>query len=266
MSELELSTLQPIQTCLIDDLSVQIYPSPLELSHAAAIVSYNYLHLLLQQKSVVTIVLATGNSQIQFLDNLISFKGLDWSRIVLFHLDEYLGIEAEDPGSFCYYLQEKVEKRIRAREFHYLRGDALEPVSECIRYGQLLQQQSIDLCCLGIGKNGHLAFNEPSVANFADSYSVKIVKLEDNTRQQQVDSGYFSNLETVPKYAYTLTIPTICSAQKIICLASGKHKREIIKQMLTGTVNTLCPASILRQQAQATLFLDLEAAEGLRSH
>ncbi len=244
----------------MDDLSVKIFSDSEQLSQNAAILARDYLKSLLAQQDTLSIVLATGNSQLQFLDALVKNSNLDWSRIILFHLDEYLGILPTHPGSFRYYLSSKVEQRVKPYKFHYIQGDALQPLAECDRYTQLLQQYPIDLCMLGIGDNGHLAFNEPSVADFQDTETVKIVKLETTTRQQQVNGGYFPNLEAVPQYAYTLTIPAICSAKQIFCLAPGKKKADVVKKMLRGEISPQCPASILRKQPQATLFLDQEAA------
>ena len=254
---------QPKRIASFDDLSVRVYQEDRELAKDAAIFARNYLKSLLQQQEIARVVLATGNSQIKFLEAITTEEGqntLDWSRIIFFHLDEYLGISEEHPASFRYYLHHKVEQKIPLRKFHYLQGDALQPLEECYRYSKLLQQKPIDLCLLGVGENGHLAFNEPTVADFADSQTVKIVKLESITRQQQVDGGYFSSLETVPQYAYTLTIPAICSAKKILCLVSGKHKAEVVKTMLHSPINVDCPASILRKQKQAILFLDRHSA------
>ncbi len=232
----------------------------------------DYLQSLLEQQETVSIILATGNSQLKFLDaiakpsrirawrrvrgesSIASGNKLDWSRIILFHLDEYLGIAADHPGSFRYYLRSKLEQRVQPRIFNYIEGDALQPLAECSRYANLLQQQAIDLCLLGIGDNGHLAFNEPSVADFNDPQAVKLVRLETKTRQQQVNGGYFANLSDVPSYAYTLTIPTICAAKKIFCLAGGKHKAEVVKQTLTSAITPSFPATILRTLPQATLF------------
>lgn len=243
-----------------DDLSVRIYQEDRELARDAARLAHSYLHSLLQKQELVRIILATGNSQIQFLEAITNIQELDWSRIIFFHLDEYLGISPEHPGSFRYYLQQKVAAKIPLREFYYLQGDALQPLEECDRYSKLLKQGSIDLCLLGLGHNGHLAFNEPTVANFDDSWLVKLVKLEDSTRQQQVDGNYFAHWEKVPPYAYTLTIPAICSAKQIFCLVPGNHKAKVVKQMLTNSINVDCPASILRKQKQATLFLDRDSA------
>ncbi|MDJ0631897.1 MAG: glucosamine-6-phosphate deaminase [Xenococcaceae cyanobacterium MO_188.B29] len=245
---------------VFDDLSVRVYAEERDLAQDAAKLAQNYLQSLLQQQEIARVVLATGNSQIKFLEAITTSQELDWSRITFFHLDEYLGITADHPASFRYYLQQKVEQKIPLREFHYLQGDALQPIEECRRYSQLLQQKAIDLCLLGLGDNGHLAFNEPTVADFADSELVKIVKLEPITRQQQVYSNSFANLANVPQYAYTLTVPAICSAKQIFCLASGEHKAEVVSNMLQGSITTDYPASILRKQKQATLFLDQNSA------
>ncbi|MBE9033952.1 glucosamine-6-phosphate deaminase [aff. Roholtiella sp. LEGE 12411] len=244
----------------VDELLVHIYNSEVEMAQKVAEIAQNYLQNVLTQQDTAAVLLATGNSQIQFLDVLVALGGLDWSRITLFHLDEYLGIAADHAASFRRYMRERVEKRVAPKKFHYIEGDTLQPVTECDRYTKLLQAQPIDLCCLGIGENGHLAFNDPSVADFQDPYSVKLVKLDTVNRQQQVRTGHFPNLETVPQYAFTLTIPMICSAKKILCLAPEKRKADVVKEILQGSISTDYPASILRQQPQATLFLDVNSA------
>ncbi|MGC1244988.1 MAG: glucosamine-6-phosphate deaminase [Spirulinaceae cyanobacterium] len=241
-------------------LRVQQYNSAKELAKDAADNVRDYLQLLLEEKEQANVVLATGKSQLEFLDNLLTLGGLNWSKITCFHLDEYLGISANHQASFRHYLQEKVEKKVHPRSFYYLVGDALEPLKECERYSKLLQDQGIDLCCLGIGENGHLAFNDPSVANFNDPYWVKLVKLDQLNRQQQVNQGHFATLEAVPNYALTLTITAICTAAKIICLAPELRKAAVVKKMLLGDISIDCPASILRRQANATLFLDGNSA------
>ncbi|MGM3309243.1 glucosamine-6-phosphate deaminase [Anabaena sp. WFMT] len=244
----------------VDDLLVQIYNTEAEMAEDAAKIAQEYLYNLLQQQDQVALLLATGNSQLQFLDALIALGGLDWSRIALFHLDEYLGITADHPASFRRYLRERVEQRVSPQRFYYIEGDTLEPVAECDRYTKLLKAQPIDLCLLGIGENGHLAFNDPAVADFQDPASVKLVKLDQVNRQQQVNTGYFSNIETVPQYAFTITISMICAAKKIICLAPATRKAKIVQEILQKTITTNCPASILRKQPQATLFLDINSA------
>lgn len=240
----------------VDSLTVKVYNSSTDLTKDAATLAKKYIQSLLKTQDIVSIVLATGNSQVDFLNLLTAAPTIDWSRIILYHLDEYLGIAANHRGSFRYYLQEKVASKINPRQFHFINGDAEQPLAECRRYSQLLQQQPIDLCMLGIGDNGHLAFNEPSVADKSDRDTIKLIKLESKTRQQQVNGGYFPDLKSVPKYAYTLTIPTICSAKKIFCLALGRRKAEVVNKTLTAPISTQFPATVLRTQPQATLFCE----------
>jgi glucosamine-6-phosphate deaminase len=156
-----------------------------------------------------------------------------------------------------------VEIRVNPGAFHYIEGDARQPLDECSRYTKLLRSQPIDLCCLGLGENGHLAFNEPSVADLNDPHTVKLVKLAQATRQQQVDGGYFAHLEAVPQYAFTLTLPALCSAKKILCLAPESRKADTVKQMLQNSIGVECPATVLRKQEQAILCLDTESAARL---
>ncbi|MGF1590865.1 MAG: 6-phosphogluconolactonase [Pleurocapsa sp.] len=148
------------QVTKVKDLSVTIAHSTDELTNDVARLTQDYLQSLLEQQATVRIILATGISQLKFLSAIAAGNQLDWSRIICFHLDEYLGIAADHPGSFRYYLRSKVEQRVQPRTFNYIEGDAQKPLAECSRYSNLLQQQAIDLCMLGIGDNGHLAFNE----------------------------------------------------------------------------------------------------------
>jgi len=245
----------------IDELTVQVYNSEIEMSREVAEIVQQYLQDVIRRQNTARLLLATGNSQIKFLQNLIALGGVDWEKVICFHLDEYLGIDPNHHGSFRYYLRERLENHIHPQKFHYIEGDTLQPLAECSRYSQLLQTQPIDLCLLGVGNNGHIAFNDPDVADFQDQYMMKIVKLDLANRQQQIDTGYFPNLLNVPQYAFTVTIPMICSARKIICLAPTQRKAQVVKQMLHGDITTDCPASILRQQPQATLFLDVDAAK-----
>src|SRR5260370_8293253 len=165
------------------------------------------LQEVVARQGSAAVILATGNSQIEFLHALIALGGVEWSRITCFHMDEYLGIPADHGASFQRYMRERVERRVSPRKFHYLSGDAWLPLDECARYARLLAAQPIDLCCLGIGENGHLAFNDPPVANFDDPHKVKLVKLDVASRQQQVNEGHFPNLEPSPHTPSPLTIP-----------------------------------------------------------
>jgi glucosamine-6-phosphate deaminase len=260
MSTGPLSVSADCREFLVEALPVRVYPGQDALAEDAARMAAAQLRAAIARRRRASMILATGNSQLVFLDHLIAQPGIDWPAIELFHLDEYLGLPAGHPAGFRHYLRERVGKRIQSRAFHFLEGDALEPAAECDRYTALLRAHPIDLCLLGIGDNGHLAFNDPPVADFADSRAVKLVKLDDRSRQQQVDQGHFPALAAVPQFAMTLTIPTICAAEKILCLAPGKHKAAIVRETLVDPVRPACPASILRRQAQAVLFLDEASA------
>lgn len=250
----------PVKEFTVDQLRVRQYAGHRDTSAAVARHVQQYLAGVLDRQAIAAVILATGNSQIVFLENLIALGGIDWSRITLFHMDEYLGLPATHSASFRRYMRERVEALLRPRAFHYLEGDALEPMDECERYAALLRAQPIDLCCLGIGENGHLAFNDPPVARFDDPRAVKIVQLDTACRMQQVREGHFPDLAAVPQYALTLTIPLLCSAREIVCICPERRKAEAVRNALTGPVAPSCPASFLRRRPQATLFLDADSA------
>jgi len=259
------SPITPVKTFQVDALPVRVYRTEQEMARDVAEIARRYLGEVLGRQGSAAVILATGNSQIQFLEALIALGGVDWSRLTLFHMDEYLGIDKDHKASFRRYMRERVEQRVKPRHFQYLEGDALLPLAECERYTRLLQAQPIDLCCLGIGENGHIAFNDPPVADFADPHKVKLVKLDEPCRLQQVNEGHFPSFEAVPQYAFTLTIPMLCSAKRMLCVAPEKRKAAAVKNALQGPIATTCPASFLRRQPQATLFLDADSASRLRS-
>ncbi len=244
----------------VDALSVRVFASEAEMATAAAQTVSRYVVETLERQGSFRAILATGNSQIEFLGKLIALGAIDWSRVELFHMDEYLGIGADHPASFRRYMRERVESVVRPKAFHYLEGDALLPLDECERYTGLLNAAPIDLCCMGVGENGHIAFNDPAVARFEDPHSVKLVQLDDDCKNQQVGEGHFPSLEAVPGYALTLTIPALCAAKKVVCLAPETRKSQAIRQALKETISEDCPASFLRRQAHATLYLDADSA------
>ncbi len=251
---------QPLKTFTTDALPVRLYATQTDLARDVAGLAHGCLVNVLASQGSAAVILATGNSQIQFLEALIALGGIDWSKITLFHMDEYLGISADHPASFRRYMRERVESRVRPRVFHYLAGDALLPLDECDRYAKLLGAQPIDLCCLGIGENGHLAFNDPPVADFHDAALVKLVALDAACRRQQVNDGCFPALEAVPAHALTLTIPALMSAREISCVVPGERKAAAVRDTVLGPIRTDCPASILRTHPRAVLHLDEAAA------
>ncbi len=254
-----------MKTLQVDSLQVRIHPTQAEMAADVARVARQILVKALEQQPTAAMIFAAANSQIQSLHALAELSGIDWSRVVMFHMDEYLGIDAQHRASFRRFLRERVEEQLKPRAFHYIEGEAMEPLTECGRYTQLLREQPIDLCLLGIGENGHLAFNDPPVANFADPHTVKLVKLDEACRQQQVGEGHFPNLAAVRQYAFTLSIPALCSAKRMLCIVPERRKAAAVKAALRGPIETVCPASFLRKQAHCTLFLDAESAQ-LVSH
>ena len=258
-------TKQPIKTFTADSLSVRIYASEADMATDVAHTVHDYLVNTLAAKGEAAAILATGNSQIKFLKMLVELGGIDWSNMTLFHMDEYLGVDKNHSACFRRYMRERVESQVNPKVFHYLGGDAPEPIAECERYEALLKAQPIDLCCMGVGENGHIAFNDPPVANFEDERLVKIVELDVACRMQQVNEGHFPDLEAVPKYALTLTVPALCSAKKVVCVAPEARKAEAVKAMLEGPVSTDCPASFLRTQSLAGVYVDSDSTRLLDS-
>ena len=253
----------PLRTFSADALAVRVHPTSEALATDAADAAADVIRQALTTQGSAAVILASATSQIQFLADLGAAPDLDLSRVTLFHMDEYLGIAADHPASFRRFLREHVAAHVRPRVFHFLAGDAPEPLHECDRYARLLRAQPVDLCCLGIGENGHVAFNDPPVADFADPFAVKLVKLDEACRRQQVGEGCFPTIEVVPHYAYTLTVPTLCAARRLVCVVPDRRKARAVRDALCGPVSVACPASVLRRQPHGTLYLDAASASEL---
>jgi glucosamine-6-phosphate deaminase len=243
-----------------DHLTVHIFNDGLEVAAYAAEKAGTYLVEQLASQPEVRVMLATGNSQIRFLSQLQKNPRIDWQRLVLFHMDEYLGIAETHKSSFRFYMREKVERLVQPKKFHYIIGDAPEPIQECDRYEGLLREKPLDLICLGVGENGHLAFNDPPVANYDDKRWVKIVQLDEACKAQQVNEGHFPSLEAVPPYALTVTLPGLFSARRMICSCPEKRKAVAVKNALEGPIAPSCPASYLRKCSSAEILLDKDSA------
>ena len=250
----------PLRSFPVDALGVCVYASLEDLAQAAAVEAQRFLVATLQVQPDARVILASAASQVRFLEVLTALPGLDWSRVTLFHMDEYLGLPADHPASFRRFLHEHVAMRVRPGVCHDLAGDAAYPQAECARYARLLGERPVDLCCLGIGENGHLAFNDPPVADFADPLAVKIVTLDEACRRQQVGEGAFPTLAAVPTQALTLTIPALCAARRMLCVVPERRKAQAVRDALCGPISPACPASVLRRQTHCTLFLDADSA------
>ncbi len=211
----------------------------------------------------IGVIFATGTSQIPLLRVLTAIHDLPWSRVLGFHLDEYIGIEANHPASFRHYLRVNLTERVNMREFFEIDGSSPDPAAVCREYAQRLRAASPQICMLGVGENGHLAFNDPGEADFADPEDVKIVELDATSRQQQASEGWFKSIDEVPKRAITVTIPALFRVPKLIVTILGSRKAHILKRVLADEISPDCPATILRTHPDATAYLDRAAAKEL---
>ncbi len=240
-------------------ISPIIHQNEAALGLAAAKCVAQKIQSLLKEKQALRLILATGTSQFSFLEALQK-QAIDWSRITVFHLDEYVGLSDDHPASFRHYLHERILKHVNPHTVFYLNADAPDLDAVCAAYTQALKRAPIDIACIGIGENGHLAFNDPPVAQFDDPHWVKRVTLDAHCRQQQLDEGWFPSLDNVPKEALTLTLPAIMASEYISCVVPEKRKAKAVYEALHGPLATNCPASLLRTHQQVDLHLDLESA------
>jgi len=239
--------------------SITVSPSYSDCSSAASAAALSVLRQRLDQQELVNIVLATGASQFDLLADLVSAPGIAWKRVTAFHLDEYAGIPASHPASFRKYLVERFTSHLPLRAFHAVQGDAPDLVAECTRLESLICQAPVDLALIGIGENGHLAFNDPP-ADFDTERAYLVVDLDQACRQQQVGEGWFRDLQEVPSQAISMSIRQILRSQAIICTAPDLRKALPVQRALLGPVTPDCPASILRHHADCQLFLDQASA------
>lgn len=248
-----------------DQLGVSIHPTRQRMGQAAGKAFIKALQTRLKYQDHVRAVFAAAPSQSEFLHYLCQQMQIDWRRVIAFHMDEYLGLPADSAASFGHFLGEHLFDRLPFGQVYYIDPTHDSPTEELQYYSKLLQEAPIDLVAMGIGENGHIAFNDPPVANFNDPKWVKIVELDEVCRQQQVNDGAFPTIEAVPTAAITLTIPALVSAKEIVCVVPGPTKKQAVKHTLEGPISTACPASILRQHEAAQLFLDEEAAKLLEN-
>jgi glucosamine-6-phosphate deaminase len=249
-----------IRSFTVDQLPVEIYASKTALGQAAAWRAGQLLRAAIAARGQANLVLATGNSQLTFLGALRQQVGLDWSRVRVFHMDEYAGMGPGHPASFRRFLREKIIDAVQPAAFYGIQGEAPDLQAECARYAALLAEFPTDLCCLGIGENGHLAFNDPPYADFDDPLAVKLVGLAEKSRRQQVGEGHFASLAEVPTGALTMTIPALLAARAMLCIVPEARKAEAVRAALSGPVGTDCPASRLRAAGHCRLYLDTDSA------
>jgi glucosamine-6-phosphate deaminase len=242
---------------------VHVYGSRGEMGAAASILAASVLRATIAARGEARVVFASAPSQIEFLHALRDEPALEWRRVTAFHLDEYLGLPAHAPQAFGQFLREHLFDRVRPGTVRFLDGTAHDIRTEMERYARLLREGPLDLACVGIGENGHLAFNEPETTAFDDPELLRVIDLTLASRMQQLHDGCFETLDAVPRQAITLTVPAIMAAGTIVCVVPGPTKREALRRMLCGPVSTVCPASVLRRHPAAVLYADTESAAGL---
>ena len=252
--------MKPERSLQVDKLTVEVYQDRPAMGRAAAKVAAEKMRELLGKQKSINVAFAAAPSQNEFLEALIKEPGIDWQRVRAFHLDEYLGLASDAPQRFAVFLDEHIFGKGNFGQIHYLRGDADSPEQEAQRYTELLQRYPLDIAFIGIGENGHIAFNDPPVADFDDPHWVKSVTLDEICRQQQVNDGCFPTIDDVPKQALTLTIPAVMSAGVIYCMVPGATKAEAVKETVEGKIATSCPATIMRRHDAAILYVDRDAA------
>ena len=255
-----MSLTEAVATQLYGRARVQVYASLDALGGAAARQAAGVIRNAIAQSGRARIVIATGNSQLALIDALVRQEGVDWNRVAAFHMDEYVGISRDHPASFRKWIRTRVEERVRPGTMEYLEGDVPDLEVEMARYARLLSAGPIDLAFVGIGENGHIAFNDPAVADFEDPLAVKRVVLDEDCRRQQVGEGHFANMDAVPREALTLTCPALFRAKTWICSVPEARKAKAVRSSLEGPISTLCPGSLVRTHPNATVYLDTDSS------
>lgn len=244
-----------------ETLPVRVGTSPTETGQAAARDAAAALRAALSARGRARLVLASAPSQQAMLAALVAEPDIDWARVHAFHMDEYLGLPSDHPQAFGQWLAEQFTT-VPLGRFERIDGTA-DPAAETERYARLLGEEPIDLCCMGIGVNGHLAFNEPGDTDITDPQLVREVALTKVSRQQQVDDECFGHLDEVPTHALTLTVPALLAARSVVCTVTGRHKAAAVARAVDGPLTEDCPASALRTHPHAVLHLDRDAASEL---
>jgi glucosamine-6-phosphate deaminase len=243
-------------------MKINISPKKQELGRRAASVGADWIRQALDAKGEANVIVATGASQFEMLGELVT-AGIDWSHVTFFHLDEYAGMNDQHPASFRRYLRERLVERlpIQPAAFHYIQAEG-DCAAECVRLAKLIAGVQVDVAFIGIGENGHLAFNDPP-ADFATEAPYLVVQLDDACRQQQFGEGWFPTFDAVPSQAISMSVRQIMKSAHIVCSVPDERKANAVKQALTGPVSPLLPASILQTHSQCTIFLDEPAASQL---
>lgn len=244
---------------MVDKLKVKILPNRTEMGKVAANDIITAIKALLQEKAEINMIFAAAPSQNDVLKALVD-SDVEWNRVNTFHMDEYIGLDKAAPQGFGNFLVEHIFGKVQFKSINLIDCEAKDPEEECVRYERLLSENPVDIIVLGIGENGHIAFNDPWVANFNDARTVKTVLLDEVCRQQQVNDGCFDHLNQVPQKAITLTCPVFIRAPKLFCIVPALTKAQAVRRTLQGAINEECPATVLREHNSALLYLDADSA------
>lgn len=244
------------------NFAVNIFETRKEMGQYAAAECAGCIKDLLKIKKEINMIFAAAPSQNEFLEALADDKTIDFSSINAFHMDEYVGLGKTAPQRFGEFLRTHIFDLVNFKSVHYLNTDDEE--SECRRYAELLKEYPVDIVCMGIGENGHIAFNDPHAAKFDDSSAVKIVELDEICRRQQVNDGCFESIDDVPKKALTLTVPALKAAAHHFCIVPSATKAEAVKRTIMGEITEKCPATVLRLCPDARIYLDNESSSLLK--
>ncbi|HET9824302.1 MAG TPA: glucosamine-6-phosphate deaminase [Chitinophagaceae bacterium] len=246
-------------------MKIAISQNPKELGRAAGSAAGQLIREAVASRGIANIVLATGTSQFETINQVVQEKDIDWGNVVMFHLDEYIGMPETHPASFRKYLQERFLSRLPPlKATHFINGEQ-DPKSECDRLGELIEMQPIDVALVGIGENGHLAFNDPP-ADFATDEPFVVVELDEACRKQQLGEGWFYSLDEVPHKAISMSIKQILKSKHIICSVPGERKAVAVKNTLEQSVSNLYPATILRTHPTCICYLDKDSAALISGH
>jgi len=256
----------PIQQFTADHLHVNVYANRDEMGMAAAKDAAAQIQALLNTKEFINIIFAAAPSQNEMLFHLAANEEIDWSRVNAFHMDEYVGLHSTAPQRFGHFLDQAIFGKLPFHEVHYINGNASNPEEECSRYAALLEAHPVDLVCMGIGENTHIAFNDPHVADFNDASMVKLVALDEVSRMQQVHDGCFASIEEVPRMAITLTVPALMRAASIFCVVPGINKAMAVGHTINADISALYPSTALRLHENARLYLDVNSASLMKHH
>jgi glucosamine-6-phosphate deaminase len=240
-------------------MKIRIFPDKYALGRAAATAAADFIRRRLGERETVNLIAATGASQFEFLAALATQGGIAWERSAFFHLDEYVGLSAKHPASFRGYLRERLVAPLGPGRFHEVNGEAPDPRVECERLGQLIRQVQVDMAFIGIGENGHIAFNDPP-ADFETEDPYLVVELDEACRRQQLGEGWFPALDAVPKQAISMSVKQILKSERILCIVPDLRKAEAVRQCLEAEISPWVPCSILREHEGLELFLDETSA------